>query len=88
MIDWRHQGKGYGRAVINQLLTLFRVHLQAKEVATSYHVDNARAGDLYRSCGFVKVGIEGTEMTVWQTLHPQPVPWTSLWNIAYVYRAE
>jgi diamine N-acetyltransferase len=85
MIDWRHQHRGYGRAALKQLLALFRAHPQAKEVAVSYQADNRSAGELYRSCGFIEVGVDGNEVMAWQPLHPQPVAWTSLWNPAYVY---
>ncbi|HEX5689422.1 MAG TPA: GNAT family N-acetyltransferase [Roseiflexaceae bacterium] len=85
MIDWRHQHRGYGRAALQQMLALFRVHPQAKEVAVSYQADNPAAGELYRSCGFVEVGVEGDEVMMWQPLHPQPVAWESFWNPAFVY---
>ena len=83
MVDWRHQGKGYGRAAMMQLLDLFRAHPQAKETAVSYQSDNDLAGKLYRSCGFVEVSAEGAEVMLWQPLHPQPTAWTSLWNPTY-----
>lgn len=83
MIDRAHQGRGYGRAALTQLLALFRAYPQAKETALSYNLGNEPARQLYHSCGFVELGVENdTEMMMWQALNPQPQGWTSLWNPA------
>ena len=84
MVDHRQQGRGYGRAALNQLLALFRAHPQAKEVAISYNTGNAAAARLYASCGFAELGPDGAGgVLMWQALNPQPEPWESLWNEAW-----
>jgi diamine N-acetyltransferase len=83
MIDHLHQGNGYGRAALSQLLELFRAYPQATEVAVSYNQGNTPARQLYLSCGFVEVGLDDTGGTVmWQALNPHHAGWTSLWNPA------
>jgi diamine N-acetyltransferase len=84
MIDWQEQGKGYGKAALTQLLSLFRAHPQASEVAISYNLGNEAARRLYAVCGFVELGPdEAGGVQMWQALNPQPAPWSSLWNPAY-----
>jgi diamine N-acetyltransferase len=84
MVDQGQQGKGYGRAALTQLLALFRAYPQAKEVAISYNVGNEPARRLYLACGFAELGPDGADgVLMWQTLNPQPAPWTSLWNPAF-----
>ncbi len=81
MVDQNQQGKGYGRAALNQLLALFRAYPQAKEVAISYNIDNQPARRLYLSCGFVELDPDDAGgVVMWQALNPQPSPWTSLWK--------
>lgn len=84
MIDHGHQGHGYGRAALDQLLALFRAHPQAKEVAVGYTIGNQAAQRLYASCGFAELRPdEAGEMLMWQALNPQAHPWESIWNPAY-----
>jgi len=83
MIDQAHQGHGYERAALMQLLALFRAHPQAKEVAISYNLGNEAARRLYLSCGFEELGPDDAGgVMMWQALNPQPEPWESLWNPA------
>ncbi|HEV2527178.1 MAG TPA: GNAT family N-acetyltransferase [Thermomicrobiales bacterium] len=83
MIDTRHQGRGYGRAALSQLLARFRAVPQASEVAISIERGNAVAGRLYFSAGFIEVpSDESGEQMFWQGLNRQPEPWESFWNPA------
>lgn len=85
MIDYTHQGKGYGRAALTQLLALFRAYPQAKEVAISYNHGNEAARHVYQTCGFIELGPDDADgVLMWQALNPQPTLWTSLWNPAVV----
>ncbi len=89
MVDQAHQGKGYGRAALTQLLALFRAYPQAKEVAISYNIGNEPARQLYQRCGFQEIGPDHAGgVVMWQALNPQPRPWTSLWNPAITAAAD
>lgn len=55
MIDRRHQGKGYGRAALNQAVAFLKSQ-GATEVFLSYAPSNAIAAKLYESAGFVLTG--------------------------------
>jgi diamine N-acetyltransferase len=86
MIDRRHQGKGYGRAALGQLLALFRAYPQAKEVAISYNLGNEAARRLYAACGFIELGPDDAGgVLMWQQLNAQPVAWTSLWRPEHTF---
>jgi diamine N-acetyltransferase len=55
IIDRRHQRRGYGRAVVAQLLE--RAALDGhREAALSYDPQNTLAQSLYASMGFVETG--------------------------------
>jgi diamine N-acetyltransferase len=83
MVDRHHQGRGYGRAALTQLLARFRAIPQASEVAISIERGNDVAGRLYRSCGFTEIGTDADEEQMfWLGLNAQPAPWESLWNPA------
>lgn len=56
MVDRRHQGKGYGRYAMNQVIGRLRAHKDCKQIRISYVPENAVAGKLYESLGFVKTG--------------------------------
>jgi diamine N-acetyltransferase len=61
VIDRRHQRKGYGRAVVTQLLDR-AVSDGRQELALSYDPKNEPARSLYASLGFVETGeVEGDE---------------------------
>lgn len=53
MIDRNHQGKGYGRAAMLEVIRRFRLHPDVEMVATSHQRGNEAASRLYRSLGFV-----------------------------------
>jgi len=56
MVDERFQGKGYGRAIMQQVLDVFRENEQVKNVGISYEPHNEGARKLYASLGFVEPG--------------------------------
>jgi diamine N-acetyltransferase len=55
MVDHRHQGRGYGRAALGQLLARFRAVPQASEVAIAIERGNDVAGPLYLASGFREI---------------------------------
>ncbi|WP_139492701.1 GNAT family N-acetyltransferase [Brevibacillus dissolubilis] len=55
MIDYRYQGKGYGRAAMQQVIEEIR-GLGASEVYTSIVAGNEAAKGLYSSLGFEETG--------------------------------
>jgi diamine N-acetyltransferase len=52
MIDVKHQGKGYGRAALDEIKATPGV----KKVSIGYMLENAVAKQFYASFGFVEVG--------------------------------
>jgi|GEM_PF-87013 len=61
MIDQRYQGRGYGRAALQQAIELIGALPDCNEIAISYEPENHVAEQLYLSLGFEKTGeiIEG-----------------------------
>lgn len=53
MIDQRHQGKGYGRAALDQIIADIATQPDGTTLLISYHRDNVVAHRLYDSAGFV-----------------------------------
>ncbi len=80
MIDQRYQGKGYGRAAMEEILRRFLANPLAKEVAISYVPENQAAKQLYASLGFEEIGMDGGETLARRALNEQDEPWTSLWK--------
>lgn len=60
MIDQGHQGKGYAKAAVFQLIQLMKSKPwgPASAIILSLDPSNTRAEQLYRSLGFVEVGQE------------------------------
>lgn len=56
MVDEHFQGKGYGRAIMRQVLEALRSNEQIKNVGISYEPENVGARQLYASLGFVEPG--------------------------------
>ncbi len=56
MVDEKFQGRGYGRAIMKQVLDVFRANEQIKNVGISYEPENDVARKLYASLGFVEPG--------------------------------
>lgn len=53
MIDRRWQGRGYGRAVMKEILRRWKANPAIEVIATSVRKGNVAADTLYRSLGFV-----------------------------------
>lgn len=60
MIDKRHQGKGYGKEAMRQVLELIKTFPLgcASAVVLSCNPDNVPAYKLYKSFGFTEMGIQ------------------------------
>jgi diamine N-acetyltransferase len=56
MIDARHQGKGYGRAALLQLIAYFERERAHPKASLSFVPGNVTAERLYESAGFRKTG--------------------------------
>ncbi|HYH85539.1 MAG TPA: GNAT family N-acetyltransferase [Pyrinomonadaceae bacterium] len=56
MIDKNHQGKGYGRAAMEEVVRRLRETPDCREVALSIEPENEVAERLYESLGFKKTG--------------------------------
>ena len=61
MMAENQRGKGYGRAVLQQLIDE-AIKLGCQDVALSTHPDNFKAIGLYESLGFRPTEIEDDEM--------------------------
>lgn len=58
MIDARHQGRGYGRAAIGQLLDRLRQDPRSERVTICYLPSNETAQRLYAGFGFREMGLD------------------------------
>ena len=56
MVDEKHQGKGYGREIMQQVMGVFCTKEEVKNVGISYEPHNEAARKLYASLGFVEPG--------------------------------
>ena len=56
MVDENHQGKGYGKFGMQQMLEIFRQDDRIHSVGISYEPDNEVARKLYAGLGFVETG--------------------------------
>jgi diamine N-acetyltransferase len=56
MVDENHQGKGYGKFGMQQMLEIFRHDNRIHCAGISYEPDNEVARKLYASLGFVETG--------------------------------
>lgn len=54
MIDDRHQGKGYGKAALQQLIAVIRALPNAPELNVGFDLENHVAAHLYKSNGFIE----------------------------------
>jgi diamine N-acetyltransferase len=58
MIDRVHQGKGYGKAALRELLDEIGNLGHVREVSICYEPENEAARHLYRAAGFVEQGLD------------------------------
>ena len=56
MVDKRFQGRGYGRAAMEVVMTRLGNIAGCREIQTSYAPDNSVAAKLYASLGFQQTG--------------------------------
>ena len=56
MIDWEHQGQGYGRAAMEAVIAMMTERVGCEEIVTSFNPENAAASKLYASLGFHPTG--------------------------------
>lgn len=61
MIDKAHQGRGYGRATVVEVIRRLRLYPEVQIIGTSHKIENVAAASLYRSLGFVHWNLPGTE---------------------------
>lgn len=54
MIDQAHQGKGYGRAAMEQVVGRLRAQPGCSEILIAYQTTNEAARQLYASLGFIE----------------------------------
>jgi len=58
MVDHPRQGRGIGRRALQLLLAELRAQPDAQRITICYKPENVAARALYRSCGFVEVGVD------------------------------
>lgn len=56
MVDAKHQGHGYGRAAMVEVISRLKAHEKCKIIRISYEPENIGAEKLYESLGFKKTG--------------------------------
>ena len=56
MVDKAHQGRGYGRAALVEVIRRLRAEPGCRQIALSVNPENLPARRLYESLGFVKTG--------------------------------
>ena len=65
MVGQQYQGRGYGRAAMEEIIRRLKAKPDCQEIFTSYEPDNDVAAKLYRSLGFEDTGrVEGGELVV------------------------
>lgn len=63
MIDEKHQGKGYGKAAIEQVLAYIKTKPfgDSNRVTLTCNMDNTKALALYQNMGFLETGVVDDE---------------------------
>jgi diamine N-acetyltransferase len=69
MVDKKFQGKGIGKAAMEQIIAEMKKLPDVKKMIVGYHPDNTCAHQLYASLGFIDHGDRfGKEMAVVKNL--------------------
>ena len=63
MIDQAHQGKGYGRAAMEQVTERLRAQPGCSEILIAYQTTNDAARQLYASLGFIEETVSDGKVT-------------------------
>jgi diamine N-acetyltransferase len=63
MIDRAHQGKGYGRAAMEQVIGRLRAQPGCSEILIAYQTGNDAARRLYASLGFIEETVGDGKVT-------------------------
>lgn len=63
MIDQAHQGKGYGRAAMEQVIGQLRAQPGCSEILIAYQTNNDAARQLYASLGFTEETVSDGKVT-------------------------
>lgn len=61
MIDRRHQGNGYAKPALRQMIEYLRGQLGVERININHRKENVVAGEIYQSLGFVVYGETDTE---------------------------
>lgn len=64
MVDENHQGKGYGKFAMENILENFRQDDRIQSIGISYKPENEVARKLYANLGFIETGEEMGEETL------------------------
>lgn len=56
MIDEKHQGKGYGKLAIQEVVRMLQERSDCQQIRVSHVPHNIAANALYKSCGFQDTG--------------------------------
>lgn len=56
MIDYRHQGKGFGKQALKLVIANMIVQFDCDEILLTFHPENEKAKKLYESVGFKDTG--------------------------------
>lgn len=72
MIDRQHQGRGYGRAALLQVLDEIAQLGHIRHISICYAPDNEGARHLYRSAGFVEEGLDEDGEMIADLVVPSP----------------
>jgi diamine N-acetyltransferase len=57
MVDEQHQGQGYGRAAMQEVISRLKATPDCTEIKISFVPENSVAERLYRSLGFQHTGL-------------------------------
>lgn len=75
MVDANHQGHGYGRKAVEQLVEYVKTRPQANELFVSYVPGEGSPGEFYRKLGFSETGdVQGEEVVMRLPIEPDPEP--------------